>query len=256
MSRRTKRTRRQLRKIITVFGPNRARRLLCRERWGDRSLVAIEYHGRPHSLRLGSTDPLVWFSVFVQEDYGATLPFEPQVIVDTGAYTGFSAIFFANKYPAADIIAVEPDPENFKLLVRNVRCYPRIRPLQAAIWFEDTDLDLYSQTEGHWASSLFASSPRPDRSGIHRVRAIAIESLMSQFSLERIDVLKIDIEGAEKELFEHSAPWIDRVGAIFIELHDRFRPGCGQAVKAATDAFEHQVVAPMTSLLVNRSRRG
>jgi FkbM family methyltransferase len=228
---------------------------LCRERWGDRSLVTLEYGERKHSIRLGSTDPLVWFSVFVQEDYGATLPFEPQVIVDAGAYTGFSAIFFANKYPAAEIIAVEPDPENFKLLTRNIRGYPRITPLQAAIWFEDTDLDLYSQTEGHWASSLFSSSPRAEQSAMHRVRAIQIESLMSRFSLDRIDLLKIDIEGAEKELFEHAAPWIDRVGAIFIELHDRFRPGCSHALKSATGGFEHRVVAPMTSLLVNRSRR-
>ncbi|WP_158308363.1 FkbM family methyltransferase [Thiocapsa marina] len=191
----------------------------------------------------------------MQEDYGAVLPFEPRIIVDLGAYTGFSAIFFANKYPNAEIIAVEPDPENFKLLTKNIGYYPRIRPVQAAIWFEDTVLDLYGQKEGHWASSLFSSTPFPGRSGIHRVRAIAIESLMSRFSLDRIDVLKVDIEGAEKELFEHSAHWIDRVGAIFIELHDRFRPGCGKAVEAATGGFDHQVVGPMTSLLVNCSRR-
>jgi FkbM family methyltransferase len=193
----------------------------------------------------------------LQEDYGAPLPFEPRVILDAGAYTGLSTIYLANKYPSAQIFAVEPDPANFRLLKRNVASYDRIRPIHAALWFEDSQLMLRTRPEGHWASSVHAlgpetKGPRPSRA----VAAICIETLKARFGLERIDLLKVDIEGAEKELFEHSIGWIDEVGAIFIELHDRLRPGCSRAVAAATDGFDQTVVAPMTTLLVNRSRRG
>lgn len=255
VSRSTKRTRRQLRKIVTVFGARRARWLLWRERWGDRSLVSLEYRGRKHDLRLNSTDPLVWFSVFVQEEYGASLPIEPRIIVDAGAYIGLSAIYFANRYPEAEIIALEPDPDNYRLLKRNVGAYDRIRSVRAALWFEDTELALYRRPEGQWASSihndgLASGCPKADR----RIPAMRIETIMSRFALPQIDVLKVDIEGAEKEVFEHSSAWINRVGAIFIETHDRLRAGCSKAVVAATLGFARAPTSPMTELLINPVR--
>ncbi len=226
--------------------------MLWCERWGDRSLVSLEYRGRKHHLRLNSTDPLVWFSVFIQEDYGANLPFEPRVIVDAGAYTGLSAIYFANRYPGAKIIALEPDPENFRLLTRNVGAYDRIRPVHAALWFEDTELALYRRPEGHWASTIHAASLASGYAKADRpIPAMRIETLMSRFAVPEIDVLKVDIEGAEKEVFEHSSAWIDRVGAIFIETHDRLRAGCSDAVVAATPGFARAQTSPMTELLIN-----
>ncbi len=247
-----KRTPRQLRKIVSVFGSRRARWLLWRERWGDRSLVSLPHRGRKHYLRLNSTDPLVWFSVFIQEDYGASLPFEPRVIVDAGAYTGLSAIYFANRYPEAEIIALEPDPENYRLLTRNVGAFNRILPVHAALWFEDTELALYRRPEGHWASSIHAVGLGSGRSKSDLpIPAMRIQTLMSRFAVAEIDVLKVDIEGAEKEVFEHSSAWINRIGAIFIETHDRIKTGCSEAVTAATPGFARTPTSPMTELLIN-----
>lgn len=229
--------------------------MLWRERWGDRSLVSIKYRGRKHYLRLNSTDPLVWFSVFLQEDYGAALPFEPRVILDAGAYTGLSAIYFAEKYPAAEVIAVEPDPENFRLLTKNVGSYGRIHPVHAALWFEDAELTLQSRPEGHWASSVHSVGRGSGSAVADRpIPAVRVETLMSRFAVPEIDVLKVDIEGAEKEVFEHSAAWIDRVGAIFIETHDRFKAGCSEAVATATPGFRCEPTSPMTLLLINPRR--
>ena len=61
---------------------------------------------------------------------------------------------------------------------------------------------------------------------------------MKEHSIDYIDLLKVDIEGAEREVFESSRGWIDRVGAIVVELHDRFKVGCTDSVDAATRAFE------------------
>jgi FkbM family methyltransferase len=250
-----KRTRRQITKIVAVFGSRRARWLLWRERWGDRSLISLEHRGRKHFLRLNSTDPLVWFSVFIQEDYGGNLPFEPRVIVDAGAYTGLSAIYFSNRYPEAEIIALEPDPKNYRLLLRNVGKYGRIHPVNAALWFEDTELPLYRRPEGAWASSTHAIGLGTDCSKDDRpIPAMRIETIMSRFAVPEIDVLKVDIEGAEKDVFEHSSVWINRVGAVFIETHDRLRAGCSEAVTAATPDFARMLTSPTTELLINPVR--
>jgi FkbM family methyltransferase len=250
-----KRTRRQIRKIVNVFGARRARWLLWRERWGDRSLISLEHRGRKYYLRLNSTDPLVWFSVFIQEDYGAILPFEPRVIVDAGAYIGLTAIYFANRYPEAEIIALEPDPENYRLLIRNVGRFDRIHPVNAALWFEDTELPLYRRPEGAWASSIHSVGLRPGCSKAdHLIPGMPIETIMSRFGVSDIDVLKVDIEGAEKDVFERSSVWIDRVGAVLIETHDRLRAGCSEAVTAGTPGFARVPISSMTNLLINPAR--
>jgi FkbM family methyltransferase len=247
----TERTQRQIEKILAVFGRSRSRWLLWRERWGDRSLVSIKYAGHRQYLRLNTTDPLVWFSVFHQEDYGAQLPFEPKVIIDAGAYIGLSAIYFANRYPLSRIIAIEPDYSNFQLLRKNCRRYPMVTPVCAALWFEDAELILYPQPEGHWAFSLVRGETDTSNTVNGRiVRAICIETLMATFDLDTVDLLKLDVEGAEKEILMHSQPWIDRIRAIFIELHDRLRPGCTEALGVATRGFEHVPVSPMTTLLI------
>ena len=250
--RRTARTEIQREKMKAVFGEFRARWLLIRERLGDTRKVRLRFAGHKHFLRLNTTDPLVWYSVFQQQDYGAPLPFEPRTIVDAGAYTGLSAIYFANRYPCSRIIAVEPDESNFRLLLKNIRDYENITPVQAALWCEDTDVSLYARAQGHWASSLI---PDAERSGIAcSVQGIRMETLMDRFGLQRVDLLKLDVEGAEKEILAHAAPWIDDVGALFIELHDRLIPGCSETLAAVTGNFDRTEVAPMTTLLIHRGR--
>ena len=68
--------------------------------------------------------------------------------------------------------------------------------------------------------------------GRQRVRAITMDTLMRENGIESIDFLKIDIEGAEVEVFE-TYPWIKKVRVIAIELHDRVRFGCSSIVKSA-----------------------
>src|SRR5260370_35941728 len=70
-------------------------------------------------LRLGTTDIAVFNSIFRREEYGLRIPALPKVIVDAGAYTGLSTVYFALKYPDACIIALEPSPYNFDLLELN-----------------------------------------------------------------------------------------------------------------------------------------
>jgi hypothetical protein len=77
---------------------------------------------------------------------------------------------------------------------------------------------------------------------------------MSECDCENIDLLKLDIEGAEREIFGASdLDWMARTNAIIIELHDRFRPGCEAAFFSAARRFGFEVTQRTThNVLVQR----
>lgn len=228
-------------RYVQALGPCRGRWLSLREALGDRRQVFVRYRGRRLAVRLGTSDILVLNSVFERQDYGIELFPPPVTIIDAGAYTGFSAIYFAEKYPAATILALEPDPSNFALLVHNTRPYPNVVPLSQALWHRDGRIDLQDPGTGHWGFYVAPDPPQAAQALAQgeaaQVEAVTMRTLIERFALERIDLLKINVEGAEREIFEHSGDWIGRVGAIFAALHDRFLPGCTEAFETATASF-------------------
>jgi FkbM family methyltransferase len=141
-----------------------------------------------------------------------------------------ASLLFARKYPMAKIIAVEPEPANFAALVRNVSSYKNIVPVQAALWKEDGSVKL-GKSAAH-PKGAFAIA----EGGARRVRAVTMETLMKETGISTIDFLKVDIEGAEKEVFQNST-WIKDVRVIAIELHDRVRPDCWSTVQSAAADF-------------------
>ena len=68
------------------------------------------------------------------------------------------------------------------------------------------------------------------------IPSITILSLMRDCRIDYIDLLKLDIEGSEREVFE-VCDWQERVDSVVVELHDRFVPGCSEAVDQALPGF-------------------
>jgi FkbM family methyltransferase len=184
-------------------------------------------------IRLGTTDVAAYEHVFIDEEYDFSLAYQPALIVDAGANVGMSAAYFSLRYPAATIIAVEPEQTNFNVLRRNAQFFPKVIPIEAAFWSHEGTVQMTSGHTGHWGSRVAESN---DSSGA-AVRATTVPALLDQLGIRRVDLLKIDVEGAEVEIFENAPTWIGRVSVICIELHDRFRPGCVEAFQAATAKF-------------------
>jgi FkbM family methyltransferase len=209
------------------FGPANAMHILYlkkRPSGGEAVLRMPELAG-PLAVRTGTSDLAIFDEVVMQRGYAFGLPSPPEIIVDAGANIGMASLWFKKAYPSATIIAVEPDAGNYELLVRNTKNISGIVPVQAAI--SPMDGELAVDRQGARASSFTTRAPLPDEEA---VRAISIPTLMKEHGLDRIGLLKIDIEGAEKELFEaQDLAWLDRVDTIAIELHDRMKPGCGHA---------------------------
>jgi FkbM family methyltransferase len=185
-------------------------------------------------IRIKTTDEEVYRETLLRGQYGFDLPFDPETIIDAGANIGTSSIYFAQRYPRARIIALEPEPSNFALLCRNVEPYPTITPVPAALWNHGGEISLGHPNPGASAQEKWAFTTHEGPGD--RVRAVTLRALMREMDIRSVDVLKVDIEGAEKEVFE-ACDWMDAVRCIMIELHDRLRPGCSDAVNAAAQEF-------------------
>ncbi|WP_348260957.1 FkbM family methyltransferase [Telmatobacter sp. DSM 110680] len=192
------------------------------------------------SLRLDTTDMRVFDDVLVKEDYAFGLPSSAKVIVDAGANIGMTSLFYAYKFPSAKIFAVEPELSNFNMLRKNVRAYHNILPIHAALWHSEGRISVSTSPDeafGHWG---FVVSANPGD-----VSSITIPSLMRDFGLDYIDLLKVNIEGSEKEVFE-ACQWQDRIGSVVIELHDHFKSGCTDAVNHALRDFSRSASGYLT----------
>jgi FkbM family methyltransferase len=183
----------------------------------------------PIYLRIRKSDVKVFKQIFIDREYDFPVA-DPAVIVDAGANVGLTSVFFANKFPHARIFSIEPDAENFAMLLRNVAKYPQITPIQGALWHCHEMLGVTHQHHG--SAGLQVHPGRADE-----VKSFTVTDLIEGFSLDRIDLLKVDIEGSERDIFASSKAWIDAIDTIFIELHDRYAPGCSEAVLAATKDF-------------------
>ncbi|WP_209426854.1 FkbM family methyltransferase [Pararhodobacter sp. SW119] len=147
------------------------------------------------------------------------------LILDAGGYIGAAAVAFARMYPKATIVTVEPSAENFALLERNIAPYPNIRAIRAAIAPESGgQIELRDRGTGAWGFSVVRTDARDSRV-LETVPTVGIEDLIDAHGAGRALIAKIDIEGAEADLFRTPA-WLNRVGVMMIELHERIVPGC------------------------------
>lgn len=202
----------------------RALRSLVRR---DPKLIVRDVPGFDYSVsaRPGTSDAAAFEQVFGGA-YALDLPVEPRLILDLGANVGYASVDLALRYPMARVVAVEPEPSNAALLRRNVAALGRVEVVEAAVWPRTEPVALEDPGKGKWGMRVRAGG-----SGV--VRAVTIPELLANAGAERADLVKIDIEGSELDLFSAETGWLTQVGALVIELHDRFRPGCENAVERA-----------------------
>lgn len=202
-------------------------RLLPRNR-----LVTIQVPAAraPLLVRAQTSDILVFYDVFVEAHHAVPMRREPRLIIDAGANVGYASAYFASRFPGARIVALEVDAGNFAMLQRNVAPYPNVIPRHAGLWRRSVPLVIENADDSEWAFRAVEAQ----RGTPATVDGISIPDLLAEGSEGRVDLLKIDIEGSERELFSAGIDaWIDRVDMILVEIHECLRPGARHAVEAA-----------------------
>jgi FkbM family methyltransferase len=186
----------------------------------------------PLQCRAHTSDLKVFKQVFVERGYACLDDLaDAGLVLDCGANVGYSAAYFLSRFPRADLVAVEPDPDNFALLEQNLAPYGgRARVMRAALWSHVTALVL--DDEPYRDSAEWARQVRECRPGeAPGLRAVDVASLLRESGHRRISILKMDIEGAEAVVFGSGyESWIDLVDNIVIEIHDDSSFGNATAV--------------------------
>lgn len=181
-----------------------------------------------------SSDISVFGQIFEEEEYQIVIQTyienfkeNPKNILDAGSNIGLTTLYFNNKLNSANIICVEPDDDNFDILKYNLNSN-RIEAnlYKAGLWSKNTNLKIINdfRDKKEW-------SVRVKESETGDLKAITIHTLLEEHQWKFIDILKIDIEGAEKEVFNalnSNLSFLKKTKCIAIEIHDEFN--CRQEI--------------------------
>jgi FkbM family methyltransferase len=175
---------------------------------------------------------------------------EALYVIDAGANVGFTSLYLAKRLPFATIIALEPDPENYKMLVRNVRATDRIIPVQGALWSHSTSLSMSDQQFGDgdfWAKTV-AEIPGC-------VRAFSVADIIQAYSMRGMILVKIDIEGAETIVFSKNVElWMPEVTAVNVEIHFNSQFGNpSELIESVVAAYSMELVKTGEGILFYKS---
>ena len=189
-------------------------------------LIGFRYPEPVGKLRLhlrsnGGSDGFIHGEVFDLNYYDLGLTTPPDTILDLGANIGLATIYFARRYPNASIAAVEPMPENLRLLRKNV-ALNRVPATVIAGAADVADGRVIMDT-GHkdYGHRVLDDGGTP-KGTVVEVAAFSIPTLLGRLGWDRIGLLKIDIEGHEKALLAQCDDWIGRVETMCIECHEGF----------------------------------
>ena len=172
----------------------------------------------PYSLRYSDLLTLCpqWRDIFVASSLTFETTNTSPRILDCGANIGLASLFFKRRYPAARITAFEADPAIAAMLEENVRCNGAadVEVVAAAVWTARGEVTFRPDGADSGAVASLAGAPE---AGAIRVPTIR---LAERLAAERVDLLKLDIEGAETEVLADCAGALGNVGALLLEVHE------------------------------------
>ncbi len=196
----------------------------------------------PFYLRVPSSDVYVYEQIFMKKQCEFQVRKTPQIIVDAGANIGLTAILFSNRFPESRIYAIEPIDSNFEILKMNIAPYNNIIPIRGALWNKNKKINLVDPGYGNWGWTIKGEDISEEKldKNCPVAQGMTVDLIIKDQGIERIDLLKIDIEGAEREIFRDASSWIEKVDAIIIELHDHLKPGCNRSFYNSTNGFDNE----------------
>lgn len=220
---------------VRTFGAGSVLRHFMAAGTADSHMLTIP-GGQKISIRRGTTDFAVIRQVFQFGDYDLTrhsshyadlmaryqhllAQGKEPVIIDAGANIGAASVYFAQLFPKARILAIEPEPENAKCCRQNCRDIKTITVIEAAIGSISGAITLSNPAGQAW-------SPRSSRAeNGEGIDVVTIAQLVASIPNGALLITKIDIEGFESDLFKSNLDWINKTQVMIVEIHDWMLPG-------------------------------
>ncbi len=175
-----------------------------------------------------SSDLNVFNQIFRDNEYAKVIElFEANFdnsdlnIIDAGANVGYTSLLFSNHFSEVSIIAIEPSDANFTILKENITLNNiNAKLINGGIWSKNAYLKIVRDFRdlSDWAIRVEESEVATD------LKAYSISEIINEANWKTIDILKMDIEGSEKNVFEKKADtsFLKITKCIAVEIHDEF----------------------------------
>jgi FkbM family methyltransferase len=176
-------------------------------------LNCVEY---PIYFRPGTKDLHTIIQNIIREEYGAFRPYlDPTYIIDAGGFIGDVSIYFLNRFKKCRIVTLEPNKKNFIIAKKNLSKYgDRVLLLNKGLWNKKAKFKVIGSSVG---SSIVECKKREP----FDFESICVSEILKSYNYPTLDILKLDIEGAEKPLFEQNYDsWLFKTKMIIVEFHD------------------------------------
>ncbi|MDB5246304.1 MAG: FkbM family methyltransferase [Segetibacter sp.] len=213
--------------FVKTFGALNGFKLYLNTKYQKPSTVKFPFLNYPVHFRgqATSSDRKMFEQIFYAKDYDIPVPVDPKIIIDLGANVGFGSIYFSNRFPNATIFALEPESDNYKMACQNLAPYSNVQIVQGAIWHKRENITVVDKGYGEAAYIIETGTTG------NTIPAYTIGGVMEILGADTIDILKIDIEGSEKEIFESGyEKWLPATKILIVETHDRYKKGSSKAV--------------------------
>jgi FkbM family methyltransferase len=176
-----------------------------------------------------SSDMGIMFQIFCKEEYRPAVdllmkgphPGRPLNILDAGANVGLSSLYFRSAFPDCNIACLEIDDSNFTQLTKNLGSQARVSLHKKALWKTDAWLDIGIDFRDKSECSYYVIEAEQPTT----LRGHPISHFVNEAGWDWVDLLKIDIEGSERFLFETpelAKEILSRTNLLAIEIHDEF----------------------------------
>ena len=211
-----KRTKRAIQHPYRIFNIN-----WLQEKYLKHASKGQEYKHSYQGKKIIFTDPQAFLlsvrELFIEEIYSFKTDNPKPVIIDCGAHIGMSILFFKTLYPGASIIAFEPDTHNHSLTETNLKNwgYQDVQLFKKAVWINNGTIHF------NQLNDMGSSIVEEDKDAGGDV--VSVESVrLKDYLNNKVDFLKLDIEGAEFAVITDSMEKLQNVENLFIEYHGRF----------------------------------
>jgi FkbM family methyltransferase len=186
-------------------------------------------YGQPVFFRPQSQDLAILIQNLFRDEYGL-LPrgLRPEFVIDAGSYIGDVSLYYLRRFPDCRVVALEPNDANHAIAELNLQAYgPRVTLLHKGLWSQSTWLKMEGERD------FGKLVPSDDGRGV--IECVSIDSIMATYGFPRLDVLKLDVEGAELEIVaQHPGKWLDRTRLIIVEFHGPdIQDRCSRVLAAA-----------------------
>jgi len=152
-------------------------------------------------------------------------------IIDLGANEGFYTLKAKEKAPKSKIIAVEPNPNAFKLLKKNVGTnkLKDVIVVNEAVTSKSGKITFEIVKGATTIGALKIYKKYRDRKRLRKVivNSITLEKLCKKYKINKIDLLKIDVEGSEFDILKSSKNILPKMKKVVIEYHRAQRTRSG-----------------------------